>query len=96
MVKYCMKTVPGVGEGTMNDIEDMIPTYVATARWMDTSEKHPSHHAVADLAYYIYEVRGREDGHDLDDWLRAEQLLANGRRRVAVGLDLHRPGRART
>ncbi len=23
-------------------------------------------------AYEIYETRGREDGHDLDDWLRAE------------------------
>ena len=23
-------------------------------------------------AYQLYEQRGREDGHDLDDWLRAE------------------------
>jgi hypothetical protein len=23
-------------------------------------------------AYALYEDRGREDGHDLDDWLRAE------------------------
>jgi hypothetical protein len=23
-------------------------------------------------AYELYEGRGREDGHDLDDWLRAE------------------------
>ena len=23
-------------------------------------------------AYALYEARGREDGHDLDDWLRAE------------------------
>lgn len=23
-------------------------------------------------AYQFYEERGREDGHDLDDWLRAE------------------------
>lgn len=23
-------------------------------------------------AYALYEERGREDGHDLDDWLRAE------------------------
>jgi Protein of unknown function (DUF2934) len=23
-------------------------------------------------AYELYEERGREDGHDLDDWLRAE------------------------
>lgn len=24
------------------------------------------------LAYELYEQRGREDGHDLDDWLKAE------------------------
>ncbi|HYL97261.1 MAG TPA: DUF2934 domain-containing protein [Terriglobales bacterium] len=24
------------------------------------------------LAYALYEQRGREDGHDLDDWLQAE------------------------
>ena len=24
------------------------------------------------LAYELYEQRGRQDGHDLDDWLRAE------------------------
>lgn len=23
-------------------------------------------------AYALYEQRGREDGHDIDDWLRAE------------------------
>ena len=26
-------------------------------------------------AYTFYEERGREDGHDLDDWLRAEAEL---------------------
>ena len=27
---------------------------------------------VRERAYQFYEERGREDGHDLDDWLRAE------------------------
>jgi hypothetical protein len=27
------------------------------------------------LAYQLYEERGREDGHDIDDWLRAEAEL---------------------
>jgi hypothetical protein len=27
---------------------------------------------ICQRAYEIYELRGREDGHDLDDWLRAE------------------------
>ncbi len=26
-------------------------------------------------AYTLYEERGREDGHDVDDWLRAEAEL---------------------
>ena len=30
---------------------------------------------VAGLAYSYYEARGREDGHDVEDWLKAEQEL---------------------
>jgi hypothetical protein len=26
-------------------------------------------------AYQLYEQRGKEDGHDLEDWLRAEEEL---------------------
>jgi Protein of unknown function (DUF2934) len=26
-------------------------------------------------AYELYEARGREDGHDLEDWLRAESEI---------------------
>lgn len=32
---------------------------------------------VAVLAYVLYEQRGREDGHDLDDWLEAERRIVN-------------------
>jgi len=31
---------------------------------------------IAQLAYQYWENRGREDGFDLEDWLRAEQELA--------------------
>jgi hypothetical protein len=34
-------------------------------------------------AYELYEARGREDGHDLEDWLRAEQEIT-GRTARAV------------
>ncbi len=27
-------------------------------------------------AHELYEARGREDGHDLEDWLRAEEEIA--------------------
>jgi hypothetical protein len=37
------------------------------------------------LAYDLYEQRGREDGHDLEDWFGAEQLVKQKRSRsVAV------------
>ena len=30
---------------------------------------------VARVAYELYEERGREDGHDFGDWLRAEAIV---------------------
>ncbi len=35
----------------------------------------PTQDEIARLAYYHYEVNGREDGHDIDDWLLAEREL---------------------
>ena len=35
------------------------------------SEEH-----IRQAAYALYEARGRADGHDLDDWLRAEAQIA--------------------
>jgi hypothetical protein len=32
---------------------------------------------VAALAYVLYEQRGREDGHNLDDWLEAERRIVS-------------------
>ena len=37
----------------------------------------PSRDEVARLAYEFYEARGRQDGHDIDDWLSAEQQLTH-------------------
>ncbi len=33
--------------------------------------------AIRTRAYELYESRGREDGHDLDDWLTAEGEVTN-------------------
>jgi len=30
-------------------------------------------------AYELYEERGRTDGHEVDDWLRAESEITNGK-----------------
>lgn len=35
-------------------------------------------------AYALYEQRGRGDGHDLDDWLRAESELTRKRAKTAA------------
>jgi len=34
-----------------------------------------THEDIAQRAYALYEARGREDGHALDDWLQAEREL---------------------
>ena len=35
----------------------------------------PTREEIAQFAYSLFESRGREDGHDVEDWLRAEQQL---------------------
>lgn len=37
---------------------------------------------VARVAYNLYEQRGREDGHALDDWLKAETMVREQRRQT--------------
>ncbi len=43
----------------------------------------PTEEQIRQRAYELYELRGREDGHDLDDWLKAE-LEVKERARAAV------------
>jgi hypothetical protein len=35
-------------------------------------------------AYELYEAQGREDGHDLDDWLRAEEEITRQKARIVA------------
>ena len=35
----------------------------------------PTRGEIAQLAFTFYESRGRQDGHHIEDWLRAEQEL---------------------
>ena len=37
----------------------------------------PTHDEIAQLAYFLYESRGRQDGQDMEDWLGAEQQLVH-------------------
>ena len=38
----------------------------------------PTHEVIAERAWKYFERDGRTDGHDLDDWLRAERDLLDG------------------
>lgn len=40
-----------------------------------TSEPKELEHQISLRAYELYEARGREDGHELDDWLHAEEEI---------------------
>jgi hypothetical protein len=42
----------------------------------------PSHSEIARLAYFFYQMRGRRDGRDIDDWLAAERELTRDYRRA--------------
>jgi hypothetical protein len=47
----------------------------------------PSHEEIAERAFRLFEARGGGAGHDLDDWLQAEQQLLHERiRRAGVFL----------
>ncbi|HEV7510195.1 MAG TPA: DUF2934 domain-containing protein [Candidatus Acidoferrum sp.] len=35
----------------------------------------PTHDEITQLAFSLYESHGRQDGHDVEDWLRAEEEL---------------------
>jgi Protein of unknown function (DUF2934) len=62
------------------NVADAIVTYIAGESWMakDTdSRDHPTRDEVAQLAYHLYEARGREHGYDIDDWLRDETELTH-------------------
>jgi hypothetical protein len=44
----------------------------------------PSEDEIRTRAYELYEERGREDGHPLDDWLRPEEEIARNKVRLHV------------
>jgi DUF2934 family protein len=43
-------------------------------RYTDAQER-PTAAQIARLAYHFYDTRGRQDGHDVEDWLLAEEEL---------------------
>ena len=50
-------------------------TEITVTREQMTVTRNISNDEIARLAHQLWNERGRQHGHDADDWLRAEQLL---------------------
>ena len=46
-----------------------------SSKSLQTRSGQATHRDIARRAYELYEARGREHGHDIDDWLQAEREL---------------------
>jgi hypothetical protein len=49
-----------------------------------TSDPQELEHEIRVRAQELYEARGREDGHELDDWLRAEAEVMQKKARTTA------------
>jgi len=57
---------------------DLVTAEITGADWVGKStgaRLGPTREEIARLAYERYEIHGRKDGHDLEDWLVAEREL---------------------
>ena len=59
---------------TLSDIGARITGEGSMAKYTG-GRTSPTRDEIGRLAYHFYETRGRRDGHDVDDWLSAEQEL---------------------
>ena len=48
------------------------------------SEPQSLEEQIRHRAYELYKARGREDGHELDDWLLAEELVTQQKARIVA------------
>ncbi len=48
------------------------------------NEPQELEHQIRERAYELYEERGREDGHDEEDWLRAKEEITIKKFRTAT------------
>ena len=55
----------------------------------------PSNQQIEARAYELYLERGREDGHDVEDWLAAEKELTQRRDEIEAVSDREEPEEAR-
>jgi hypothetical protein len=58
------------------NVANVIKLSVPGERWMvkyTGAREYPTSDEIAQSAYRMYEMRGREDGFDLEDWLLAKK-----------------------
>lgn len=63
---------------TRNEADVIIMPYIAGESLMGKStggRNYATRDEIAQHAYHLYETRGRQNGCDIEDWLRAEQEL---------------------
>lgn len=47
-----------------------------------SAARKPTHEEIAQVAYCFYEERGRQPGHEVEDWLRAEAHVSTDEKHV--------------
>jgi hypothetical protein len=62
-------------EESMNPILPVEPKRVAHRKPSKAQRPEPSAEQIAERAYQLYLLRGGANGHDVDDWLVAEEEL---------------------
>ena len=60
------------------------PTTKKTSTIGRTAAEDSGEEQIRRRAYELYEARGRENGHDLDDWFEAEAEITGRPERVAA------------
>jgi hypothetical protein len=70
------EATPQLDEDTTMTVSDLVAR-LYRERWLAeyTGSDRPTAAEIARLAYHFYEMRDRENGHDVEDWLLAEQEL---------------------
>jgi Protein of unknown function (DUF2934) len=59
----------GTSEGSQKEEQSGPPFQISKAGW--------DYERIARRAYELYELRGRQEGRDVEDWVKAEQQLAD-------------------
>jgi len=54
---------------------DLVARLCEEGGLVEYGSEPPNAAEIARLAYHFYEMRGRQSGHDVEDWLLAEQEL---------------------